>query len=723
MPGDQMSLLTVQQFDDVLTDLLLDKIFLWFRTFKLNPSYRETNVSREILVDIVKRNVIQLNKLNDAVHELLQIPTVRETAKLTDETEKDFIQHAKRYFAMYLPTAGFEIAETDRYSGSMKREACIIATKEWHVGDEIRHCSGTLVSLTTEEERALEGGRDFSIMWSSRKDTMCLLLGPARFVNHDCCPNTEFISSGQNAIAFKFLRDVAIGEELTAYYGDNYFGAGNEECLCATCERNKTGSFRTEDDGVVLKEGLRPFVYDDKGKLIRRSVLRRKKSGLLTKSSKNKQLDKQTEKPLQPTTDIDCATGSVTQHTATTTISLPTRAEPMSFRTMISSARQYNNTNRLLNQNCSDNNMNHHLSSVNQEMESSWAGVNVVASPEIRVEWGITIFRRVNTPTHQGVNASLSNNFGVTGQSNSPFTPAGGSSRMSIAYLCSNDISDSSSKAIVIAGPSSAVNTQQEITRRCKICSEKYSSAFDYKERRCPRCTRHFNLFGIEWPLRKTPNQKVKAKDDNRSKSGKNRVEFMNSSRRMDKTAPSKGKNKQTTRPRNRNQQSLPEPEPSGEWEPFSTPGFIVNTIRYNGKDCIPSIAYEYNYQGETIRWDALTGFVHMNPIKKLMGNPNFKIEKLSCYQPSWNNDKFVIVGGNIKYQGTWFPYHNARKVIAEVLGLDNQGFVPIFGPGYRSNDRRPVIVVPRGHVLTDDSSESDDDVIMSDIEVEVRSC
>ncbi|RIB15192.1 hypothetical protein C2G38_1972034 [Gigaspora rosea] len=138
---------------------------------------------------------------------------------------------------MYLPTAGFEIAETDRYSGSMKREACIIATKEWHVGDEIRHCSGTLVSLTTEEERALEGGRDFSIMWSSRKDTMCLLLGPARFVNHDCCPNTEFISSGQNAIAFKFLRDVAIGEELTAYYGDNYFGAGNEECLCATCER------------------------------------------------------------------------------------------------------------------------------------------------------------------------------------------------------------------------------------------------------------------------------------------------------------------------------------------------------------------------------------------------------------------------------------------------------------------------------------------------------
>ncbi|CAG8525830.1 19494_t:CDS:2 [Racocetra fulgida] len=572
---------------------------------------------------------------------------------------------------MYLPTAGFEIAETDRYSGSMKREACIIATKEWHVGDEIRHCSGTLVSLTTEEERALEGGRDFSIMWSSRKDTMCLLLGPARFVNHDCCPNTEFISSGQNAIAFKFLRDVAIGEELTAYYGDNYFGAGNEE---------------------FLKEGLRPFVYDDKGKLIR-----------LTKSSKNKQLDKQIEKPLQPTTDIDCATNNITQHSATTTISLPTRAEPMNNTNYHSfSANQRSVTNPTINSlsiipsdlqtdvpqssiltSVSENQHNsdilQNLSSspsmkrtantcFNSEMENSWAGVNVVASPEIRVEWGITIFRRVNTPIHQGVNAPLSNNFGVTGQSNSPFTPAGGSSRMSIAYLCSNDISDSSSKAIVIAGPSSTVNAQQEITRLRLITKKedaqdaRVTLTYSVLNGLCARCLT----------------------------------------------------------------KSLPEPEPSGEWEPFSAPGFIVNTIRYNGKDCIPSIAYEYNYQGETIRWDALTGFVHMNPIKKLMGNPNFKIEKLSCYQPSWNDDKFVIVGGNIKYQGT-FPYHNARKVIAEVLGLDNQGFVPIFGPGYRSNDRRPVIVVSRGHVLTDDSSstssESDDDVIMSDVEVEVRSC
>src|ERR1044072_8157816 len=99
---------------------------------------------------------------------------------------------------MYLPNAGCEIAETPRYSGSDKREACIIATKKWQVGDEIKYCTGVLVPITSEEERALEGGRDFSIMWSTRKDCMCLLLGPARFVNVSNLRSEEHTSELQS---------------------------------------------------------------------------------------------------------------------------------------------------------------------------------------------------------------------------------------------------------------------------------------------------------------------------------------------------------------------------------------------------------------------------------------------------------------------------------------------------------------------------------------------
>ncbi|CAJ0754781.1 5859_t:CDS:1, partial [Entrophospora sp. SA101] len=48
--------------------------------------------------------------------------------------------HAKRYLQMYQANAGYEITETKRYLGSSKREACIVATKDFNEGDELRLC-------------------------------------------------------------------------------------------------------------------------------------------------------------------------------------------------------------------------------------------------------------------------------------------------------------------------------------------------------------------------------------------------------------------------------------------------------------------------------------------------------------------------------------------------------------------------------------------------------
>ncbi|KAI8616586.1 hypothetical protein BC830DRAFT_1063279, partial [Chytriomyces sp. MP71] len=144
--------------------------------------------------------------------------------------------HIKRYFCMYLPSAGFEIARTLRYKNSGKIEACIISTKKWQSGDEIRHCSGYIAELTEQDEKHL-ANRDFSVMYSTRKGCMCLFLGPARFVNHDCSPNCKFIPTGPNAICFKVIKDIDVGDEITTFYGADYFGIGNCECLCATCER------------------------------------------------------------------------------------------------------------------------------------------------------------------------------------------------------------------------------------------------------------------------------------------------------------------------------------------------------------------------------------------------------------------------------------------------------------------------------------------------------
>ncbi|KAI8603617.1 hypothetical protein EDD21DRAFT_302010 [Dissophora ornata] len=147
-------------------------------------------------------------------------------------------RHARRYLNIYLPTAGFEISQTDRYSAvTNKSEACVIANRPFEVGLELRYCAGTIANLNEQEEKDLENRTsDFSVIKTSRRGT-CLFLGPARFVNHDCEPNCSFMSAGANVIYFKVLKSINVNDEITTHYGDNYFGVNNQECLCATCER------------------------------------------------------------------------------------------------------------------------------------------------------------------------------------------------------------------------------------------------------------------------------------------------------------------------------------------------------------------------------------------------------------------------------------------------------------------------------------------------------
>lgn len=146
----------------------------------------------------------------------------------------EFEFHLRRYLNVYHSKAGYELDQTFRYKSSTKVEARILATREWSAGDQIRHCSGIIAQLTGEEEDAL-ANRDFSVMYSTKLKSMCLFMGPARFVNHDCKPNCEFLPQG-NLITFKVIKPIAIDTEITCFYGNDYFGVGNCDCLCESCE-------------------------------------------------------------------------------------------------------------------------------------------------------------------------------------------------------------------------------------------------------------------------------------------------------------------------------------------------------------------------------------------------------------------------------------------------------------------------------------------------------
>lgn len=159
-------------------------------------------------------------------------------ANLRSPREKEwFRRHLRKYIQMYLPECPFEVTTTNRYIIT-QHEAAICARRFIKKGEEIKYLSGTLVSMTHEEELDLGLTRkDFSIVMSSRRKSPSFFLGPARFANHDCDANGSLTTRGNEGMSVLAMRDIYEGEEITVSYGEDYFGVDNCECLCFTCER------------------------------------------------------------------------------------------------------------------------------------------------------------------------------------------------------------------------------------------------------------------------------------------------------------------------------------------------------------------------------------------------------------------------------------------------------------------------------------------------------
>ncbi|KAL8912412.1 MAG: hypothetical protein Q9171_002598 [Xanthocarpia ochracea] len=262
IPPKKLTLSQLASYDDILTDALVDHVYFWTTIRKNRSKYNLTRgISEDDVTNILLHHVIVDKDVPKAETALLQLPGLRKfhSALKPDREKEDFRRHMRKYISIWLPECPFEVSTTNRYT-IVTQEAAVTARREIKKGETVKYLVGNLVAMTPEEEKDLGlTRRDFSIVMSSRKRTPSIFLGPARFANHDCKANARLVTCGSEGMQIVAAREIGIGEEITVTYGDNYFGEGNCECLCLTCEKAGRGAWA----GSAASGSVTPPLIDE----------------------------------------------------------------------------------------------------------------------------------------------------------------------------------------------------------------------------------------------------------------------------------------------------------------------------------------------------------------------------------------------------------------------------------------------------------------------------
>ena len=252
--------------DSVGADRFVRQAYFWTQIRKNRPKYAACRGIREEDVTSIIRDVVIVAKdATRAEGHLLDLPGLRNFSDRlkTDREREDFRRHLRKYINIYLPDCPFEVATTNRYT-VVSHEAAVMARKFIKKGEKIKYLSGIQVRLTPEEELELDRKRgDFSIVMSSRRKQASMFLGPARFANHDCEANARLVTTGCHGMEVAAVRDIQVDQEITVTYGADYFGLGNRECLCKTCEDSLRNGWASQERSDVPDDAATVDRQDD----------------------------------------------------------------------------------------------------------------------------------------------------------------------------------------------------------------------------------------------------------------------------------------------------------------------------------------------------------------------------------------------------------------------------------------------------------------------------
>ncbi|XP_060854896.1 uncharacterized protein LOC132932982 [Metopolophium dirhodum] len=101
-----------------------------------------------------------------------------------------------------------------------------------------------------EPEYIIEGENDYSLIYSSRVNSDMLFLGPAAFCNHSCNPNCTLKCIVKKETGVLAVKNIKANEEITVFYGQNYFENNNELFASSTHASDTDITYATPESEI-----------------------------------------------------------------------------------------------------------------------------------------------------------------------------------------------------------------------------------------------------------------------------------------------------------------------------------------------------------------------------------------------------------------------------------------------------------------------------------------